>query len=74
MPLERAEAILREGAGTQWVQDAVNAVLDEVHAGGPVVAPRLGHIAHTSAGQLPETDESLVDACLPGSAPLVGGR
>jgi len=74
MPLERAEAILREGAGTQWVPDAVKTVLDEVHARGQVVAPRLGHVGHTSTGHLPETDEDLVDACLPRFATLVGAR
>jgi hypothetical protein len=38
------------------------------------VAPRLGHIGHTSTGHLPETDEDLVDACLPRIATLVGAR
>ena len=65
MPLERAEAILRDGAGTQWVPEAVAAVLDEVHAGGPVVAPRLGHLGQISSPQAPQADADLVDACLP---------
>jgi putative nucleotidyltransferase with HDIG domain len=67
MPLERAEAILRDGAGTQWVPKAVTAVLDEVRTGGPVVAPRLSHVGRTRTEDPDQTEADLVDACLPRS-------
>ena len=72
MPLERAEAILRDGAGTQWVPDAVTAVIDEVHAGGPVVAPRLGHIGHTSTARCPGRKRTC--RRLPAGVLYAGGR
>lgn len=74
MALDRAESILREGAGTQWLPGAVNAVLREVEAGGPVLAPRLAAVGRTRVTGPREADEDLVDACLPPSVALAGAR
>lgn len=65
IPAERAEAILRHGAGTQWWDDAVELVLAEIHIGG--VAPpgrldRVGELAPTKTGELRIDPFS---ACLP---------
>ena len=74
MALQRAEAILREGSGTQWLPHAVTAVLDEVHAGGPVLTPRLTTVGHAAHSGSPSADEDFVDACLPAPAALAGVR
>jgi HD-GYP domain-containing protein (c-di-GMP phosphodiesterase class II) len=65
MPLERAQDILREGAGTQWLPTAVTAMLQELRAGGAVVTPALIKVGHRSTPDPGHVDEGLVDACLP---------
>jgi putative nucleotidyltransferase with HDIG domain len=73
MPLDRAQKILRDGAGTQWLTAAVSAVLQEVQVGGAVANPALLKVGQS---RLPEPDsvdeglidERLVDACLPALA------
>jgi HD-GYP domain-containing protein (c-di-GMP phosphodiesterase class II) len=72
MPLDRAEQILRGGAGSQWLPAAVTAVLDEVHAAGPVVAPRLANVGRAAVAGPRRADEDFVDACLPAEAMLAG--
>ncbi|MGI8844762.1 MAG: HD-GYP domain-containing protein, partial [Thermoleophilaceae bacterium] len=44
MAHERAKAILAEGAGSQWLPGAVDALLTEVHTGGVIVVPRFDAI------------------------------
>ncbi len=65
MPLDRAQAILRDGAGAQWTSSAVDAVLSELRAGGPVVLPRLGAVGRAVSAETAGPAEDLVDACLP---------
>jgi putative nucleotidyltransferase with HDIG domain len=65
MSLGRAAEILRGGAGSQWLPTAVTAVLEEVRAAGPVVAPRLANVGRTTAADPHRADEDFVDACLP---------
>lgn len=72
MALERAEAILREGTGTQWSPASVAAVLDEVHAGGPVRTPRLAAVGRAAVAGPTPVEAALVDACLPSGAALAG--
>lgn len=65
IPAERAEAILRHGAGTQWWDDAVELVLAEIHIGGVAPPGRLdrgGELAPTKTGELRIDPFS---ACLP---------
>jgi HD-GYP domain-containing protein (c-di-GMP phosphodiesterase class II) len=73
MTVHRAEAILREGAGTQWSPAAVAAVLAELQVGGPVRSPRLATVGRIAvAGPTPVEEAALVDACLPSGAALAG--
>ncbi len=75
MPHQRAEAILRDGAGTQWLPAAVDAVLDEIHTGGPVTVPRLAAVGRAAGAGYPRHEHALVDACLPeGAAALSAAR
>jgi len=48
MPAERAEAILRDGTGTQWLPAAVDVVLAEVMTRGPVTTPRLDAVGRAA--------------------------
>lgn len=73
MPRERAEAILAEGAGSQWLPAAVDVLLAEVHVGGPIVVPRLDAIGAHAAVTLDQIDD-FIDACLPEGAAPVGAR
>lgn len=74
MPVEKAEAILREGIGTQWSEAAVRLVLAEVHAGGvarPWRLERVGRAALAEVGEPsvgPPTD--VLAGCLPGPMAL----
>ena len=68
MPRERAEAILREGAGTQWLPDAVEVVLAEIHERGPVDVPAFGAVGRADRESAGPPSDELVDACLPDCA------
>lgn len=68
MPRERAEAILREGAGTQWLPDAVEVVLAEIHERGPVEVPAFGAVGRADRESAGPPSDELVDACLPDCA------
>jgi putative nucleotidyltransferase with HDIG domain len=72
MPLERAEQILREGAGTQWLPAAVEVVLSQAHARGRVTLPVLDGVGRVAFSAEPDGD--FVDACLPNEAALSGAR
>lgn len=74
MPLERAEGILRDGAGAQWLPSAVDSVLAEVRLGGPVTVPRLRSVGRAAAPEGPGLGGDSVDACLPEHAALSGTR
>ena len=75
MPRERAEAILRDGAGSQWSHAAVHALLAEVRVGGPVTVPRLTAIGRPDAAATAPDAQHDVDACLPSGPRLtVAGR
>jgi len=74
MSSERAEQILRNGAGEQWLSAAVDALLAEVHAGGPVIVPRLAAVGQTVVSVAPGHEEDFIDACLPTPLALSGVR
>lgn len=70
MLAERAEAILRSGAGTQWCHEAVDLVLAEIHTGGaaqPGRLNRVGEVALAKPGGL-RTDP--LSGCLPSLGPV----
>lgn len=69
MPYQRAEKILREGAGSQWLPSAVEAVLAEIHTGGAVIVPRLRAVGRVTSDMAERSDAS-PDACLPEQAVL----
>lgn len=71
MPRERAESILAEGSGSQWLPAAVDALLAEVHVGGPIVVPRFDAIGVNAAVTADQIDD-FIDACLPDGAAPVG--
>jgi HD-GYP domain-containing protein (c-di-GMP phosphodiesterase class II) len=71
MPLDVAQDILREGAGTQWLPTAVTALLQEVQAGGAVVSPTLIKVGQRSTPDPGHVDEGSIDACLPSFVSLV---
>lgn len=71
MAHERAEAILAEGAGSQWLPGAVDALLTEVHTGGVIVVPRFDAIG-VRAGADPNQADDLIDACLPERTAVAG--
>ncbi|MCP9485147.1 MAG: HD domain-containing protein [Gaiellaceae bacterium MAG52_C11] len=68
LPIERAEAILREGAGAQWLRAAVDTVLSELHAAGPVSVPRLTTAGRAPTHAMARSEDDIVDACLPALA------
>ncbi len=70
MPHERARAILRDGAGTQWPGAAVDVVLTELDERGPVRAPALGRVGRDRGAAARGDADALIDACLPDSAGL----
>lgn len=72
-PASRAEAILADGSGSQWLPAAVDSLLAEVHARGPVVVPRLDAIG-AKAAVTPDQVDDLIDACLPEGAAPVAAR
>lgn len=71
MAHERADAILAEGAGSQWLPGAVDALLTEVHTGGVIVVPRFDAIG-ARAGADPNQADDLIDACLPERTAVAG--
>lgn len=72
MPHQRAEAILRDGAGSQWLPAAVDALLGAVAADGPLTAPRLSWVGAAAADPRNDPD-GLIEACLPRAAALAAG-
>jgi putative nucleotidyltransferase with HDIG domain len=70
MPFDRATAILRAGVESQWFGRAVDVVLAEVDAHGPVLVPRLEHVGHSDRDGVRREGEDLLAACLPESASL----
>jgi len=74
MSLDRAEEIIHDGRGAQWSTSAVDAVLSEVRASGPVTLPRLRAVGRAITPLTPRDEDDLVDACLPwtgaGPAPV----
>lgn len=65
MPAERAEAILRQGAGTQWCDDAVELVLAEIHSGGVPQPGRLDRVGELAPAKTAELRIDPLSACLP---------
>jgi len=70
IPLDRARAILRAGAGSQWLRQAVDAVLAELDADGPVLLPSLEHVGRPGLQDARIDDQDLLAACLPDSVAL----
>lgn len=70
MPAQRAEAILREGAGTQWLTAAVNVVLAEIHDQAPAQPSRLDTVGQPTLQRVGELPIDPLAACLPGRAAL----
>ncbi len=68
MPGERAEAILRAGAGTQWRAAAIDVVLAELQARGPVSTPALALVGRRAPHGALQPADDLVDCCLPSDA------
>lgn len=65
MPAERAEAILRQGAGTQWCDGAVELVLAEIHIGGAAQPGRLNRVGEVALAKTGELRIDPLSACLP---------
>jgi len=65
MPRDRAAAILREGAGSQWSNRAVDTVLAELDEHGPVAAPALQRVGRSHTQGTRADAEDLLAACLP---------
>lgn len=65
MPADRAEAILRDGVGSQWTEAAVDLVLSEVHEGGVARPWRLERVGTVTLAKLGEPPEDSLAACLP---------
>ncbi len=65
MAAQRAEAILREGAGTQWPAAAVDVVLAEIRHGGVAQASRLDAVGQRARHQPIELGIDPLAACLP---------
>lgn len=57
MPREKAEAILREGAGGQWTKRAVDLLLAEIAENGPVGTPVLDGVGRGEPGLDDSTDD-----------------
>lgn len=72
MPFERAEAILSEGAGSQWRHDVVAVLLAEVRANGSADLTHLAGIgAHSDVGVSPAGAGDVCTQALPlASAPM----
>ena len=64
MPIQRAEEILQDGAGTQWLPAAVDAVLAETRARGPVVLPFFRAVGRAQITTPPGSEDDL-NGCLP---------
>lgn len=62
MSLDRVTAIPREGAGTQWRPDAVELLLAEVEANGPVEIRHLAEVGERVADVPNEADCVCEDA------------
>lgn len=65
MPIQRAEEILRDGAGTQWLPAAIDAVLSETRATGPIVLPFFRAVGRADVTTTPGGEEDFVNGCLP---------
>ncbi len=73
MSHDRARAIIRGGAGSQWRADAVQTVLEEIDHRGAVEAPRLAGVGRTQA---PDADARVDElaGCLPNPLPFMNLR
>lgn len=68
MRLDRAKAILRAGVETQWFRQAVDVVLAEIDAHGPVLLPGLARVGRSDRHRARRQEEDLLAACMPDSA------
>jgi putative nucleotidyltransferase with HDIG domain len=65
MPAHKAESILRDGAGTQWREGAVELVLAEVHARGSAQPERLERVGRLSLAKDCDPAADSLAGCLP---------
>jgi len=65
MPIDRAEEILRDGSGTQWLPAAVDAVLSETRERGPVILPFFRAVGRAHLTTTPASEDDFVNGCLP---------
>jgi len=65
MPIDRAEEILRDGSGTQWLPAAVDAVLSETRERGPVILPFFRAVGRSHLTTTPASENDFVNGCLP---------